>query len=90
MLTLGMPNPTVEKTRNLSHLCAKKFVPVFERLKETYIPARKFAEQGKTEMLPRYERWGYNFWNVMPTSKPNTIWAIYRIRRARLGQLRLL
>jgi len=84
MTNFGTPNPTVEKTRAIRHLCAKKFIPVFERV----VIEEKWLTPRVGDL--RYIRHSYNYFSPTPTSKPKTLWAIARARRAKVGQLKLL
>ena len=81
-----MQNILIEHTRapKMKHFMVKKFIPVFEKV---YL-----AEYWLSNLVGeiRYVRWGWNFDQPTPTSIPQKMWPIVRVRRARLGQLRLL
>lgn len=78
MIAFGMPHPTVQQ--KISHLCVRKFVPVYWR---------EFAD-GPLSGTLRYDRGAWNYLTPQPTSKPKTLWAIWRARRAKVGQLKFL
>lgn len=69
----------------------RPFVPVFERLEETYVPTQMFGRSGGYQMLPRFEPGEVCLYcSISPTSIPKKLWSIRRVRVRRAGQLELI
>ena len=86
-----MQNILIEHTRawRLKHFMVKPFVPIFQRTREAYAAGAQWMQKEKIT-VPKYNRWGWNFYSMpIPTPAPKKMWPIVRVRRARLGQLKL-
>lgn len=86
-----MKNITVEQTRakKMRNCFVRKFVPIYQRTMEGYAAGAHWLSKAKI-LIPRYERG--EAWHCLtpsPTSIPNKMWPIRRVRVRRAGQLEL-
>lgn len=81
-------NVTAHQSRQVRHLGVKKFVPVFERQREMWVPPNYFkGKESGYVTVPAYKKGElFYYWQIGKTTRPMLMWTVARIRRKRQGQ----
>lgn len=74
----------------MNHCMIRPFMPVFERKYKTYLVASGFGQEGGYQMVKVEPGEFYPVCSISPTSIPNKVWPLVRMRKRRTGQLELI